>query len=637
MRRFLRFGLFLALWLSACVPQADPVPVSFPTPTEVPPPTHAPEIRFALIGEIQPVNVWELFDGSGSTYANRALFGEAHPRLYQLSPVDSSLQPLAADGFPSEVTQDGDGYSATVKLRADLKWTDGSPFTAEDVAFTTNTVLAFEFGYDWGEFFPRNYLARAEAVDPSTVKFIFKQKPNMGVWQYGVLQAPIAQKAFWESVVQKTSESLPNETLRAEIAETRARLEVARVDLEDLTAQVTSLRVSGLQNRKTEGDYTRIQGEVTYLEATLENLLEDYEAQVKSAQEVLHLAGDEAEPTLGTWMPAVQKGEIWVSQVNPDFLFDTPNFDRASYRFFKDESAALTAFQNNEVDFILSPLSNVPAEAKYNPTNSARFLVFNPLNVYLADPALRSALSCMIDRDKLATEILQGKASPLDSFVLSKQWHDPNLKDPCAGMDKAARVAYAVSRLKDAGYSWSQEPGTDATRAGQNLMSSNGEAFPKVTLLAPSQDEDALRYAAAKHIAEQAQYIGVPFAVREVTLDDIVYAVYSSQKYDMALTGWRLSEYPAYLCDWFGGENRFLYTSDRLGVVCEVLEAETKPEAARQAVAQIESALSSELPLLPLFTLTRTDVYRNLSYPAPNILNGWAGLYGAPSNASPAP
>jgi ABC-type transport system substrate-binding protein len=82
----------------------------------------------------------------------------------------------------------------------------------------------------------------------------------------------------------------------------------------------------------------------------------------------------------------------------------------------------LTAFQNNEVDFILSPIDNFPADEralKYNPSYNARFLVFNPLNGYLADPAFRSALACMIDRDALAADVLQNKAAPLDSFVLS--------------------------------------------------------------------------------------------------------------------------------------------------------------------------------------------------------------------------
>jgi ABC-type transport system substrate-binding protein len=172
-------------------------------------------------------------------------------------------------------------------------------------------------------------------------------------------------------------------------------------------------------------------------------------------------------------------------------------------------------------------------------------------------------------------------------------------------------------------------------------LMSNAESFPKITLLAPSKEEDALRYAAANYIAEQAQYLGIPFVVQVVSLNDAVYAVYSSQKYDMALMGWRLSEYPAYLCEWLGGGNLLFAarTSHRFKAACDAFGVESNLGAARQAVAQIESALMSELPFIPLFTVMQADVYRNISYPAPaaNILNGWGGLYGAPSYAIPAP
>jgi len=645
MRRFFSVALFLTILLASCLPQPAPVaePTDISNPTESSPqaPAHAPEIRFALIGEAptSQINVWQLFDQSGASYANYALRIEYWPRLYHLAPQDSSFQPFAADGFPSDVIQDGDNYSALVKIRSDLKWTDGTPFTAEDIAFTVDSALAFELGYDWGAYYSRQVLDHAEAIDPLTVKFIFKQKPNVGDWQYGALQGPIVQKAFWETAVQNASDLLPADTLRAEIAEIRARLKVAQSDLVNLTAQVTALKVSGKQNRILEGDYTRMQREVVYLQGTLENLLEDYDAEIKSAQETLFAVNGEAEPTLGAWMPDEIKDGVWINKVNPDYPFGTPNFDRSTYRFFEDESAALAAFQNDEVDFILSPnsIASASADAKLNPSYSARFVVFNPLKSQLAEPAFRSALACMLDRDVLAADVLQNKAAPLDSFVLSTQWHDTAIKDACAGMDKSSRIEYAVKLLKGAGYSWMQEPNSES--AGQDLLLSNGEAFPKITLLAPLKKEDALRYTAAKYIAEQAQYLGIPFAVREVSLNDVVYEVFSSQKYDMAVIGWRLSEYPAYLCEWLGGENLSLYNSDRFNAACDALGAESNQGAAQQAVVQIESALMSELPLIPLFTVMQADVYRNLSYPklVDNILNGWSGSYGAPSYAIPAP
>ncbi len=604
---------------------AEPTVVS--ASTAFPASARAEEIRFALIGEPSQVNVWELYDDSGSTYVNRALFGVLHPRLYELSPLDLSFQAFAADGFPSEVVQDGEGYSATVKIRGDLKWTDGSPFTAEDAAFTANTVLAFEFGYDWGAFYPKEYLLRAEAADPSTIRFVFKKKPNMGVWQYGILQAPIVQKAFWEGAARDASLLLPDDDLRAKIASTRARLDSLRISLDLLSDRVASLRAEGVRDQRLESDFTKIQSEVLSVQAVLQNLLDDYDARARQAQKALREKPDEGEPSLGVWLPYDEGEDFRVYKANPEFPFGAPNFDRASYRFFEDEESALAAFENGEVDFILSSLTSVPESAAYSPTYRARFLVFNPQNRYLADPALRTALACVIDRDFLTADLLERRAAPLNAFVLSPQWNDPALALPCDGLDETSRLAFAEQTLKEAGYSWG---------AGQNLKLPTGEALPAFTLLAPLEEEDALRSAAADYITRQARLLGVVFSKREAGREALFYALYSSQKYDAALMGWRLSEYPAYLCEWFGGESP-LYEGERFKSVCQSLKSETNPEAARRIVSAVESALLTELPFLPLFTVAQPDVYRRLSYPAPAVLNGWTGWYGAPMYAVPAP
>ncbi len=628
--------LLILLFLASCSPQPARVaePTGIPTPTVVP--AHAPEIRFALIGEPKRTNVWQLFDETGATYTDYALRSEYWPRLYHLAPPDFTFEPLAANGMPSEVIQEGDLFTATVSLRTDLKWTDGSSFTAEDAAFTVNAALAFELGYDWSAYYPREYLDHAEAANSSTVKFYFKQKPNVGVWQYGVLQGPIVQKAFWKDKIEDAENLLPDDSLRADIEQTRADLATVQRDVADLSAQALALQLSGKQNRILDSDLKRKQNEQIYVQSNLDKLLEEYAAKIKSAQDALYKVSDESEPVLGTWIPSGSENGQWTNEANPDFPFAHPNFDRAVYRFFENEEEAVTAFQNGEVDFILSPngLTNNDVAANRSLTYSARFLLFNPLKPQLADPLFRSALSCMLDRNFLAADVLQNHAVPLGSFILSPQWHDPSANDACDGMDESTRVQQTVKLLKDAGYFWAQEP--NAENAGRGLRFSNGEAFPDITLIAPSKEDDPLRSAAA-YIAERANRLGIPVAVREMSMSDVLYAVYSSRKYDIALVGWRLSEYPSYLCEWLRGETLHLDNSDQFAASCEALGVESDLDTARQSIQRIESSLMYEFPLIPLFTVARADTYWNISYPAGNVLNGWGGLYGAPSYAAPLP
>jgi ABC-type transport system substrate-binding protein len=641
MRRSLFVFLCLVFLTVSCTRQFAPLPTAAltsvsPTPN-ISPPTHAPDIRFALIGEPRDMNVWALFDEQGTSYADYALRANYFPRLYHLVPPDFSFQPLAAQDFPSSVIQEGEFYSATVMLRPDLKWTDGSPFTTDDIAFTVNTALGFELGLDWRASYSYDFLDRAEVVDPYTIKFFFNQKPHVGLWQYGVLQGPIVQKSFWQPRIAKAEELLPDATSRNETDKARAYLARVQRDVNDLTAQLIAARQVGRGERDIEIPLTQRNLELGYAKNNLNKALERYETKIIAARQSLYSLDDANEPTLGAWHFESKTGNIWVNAANPDFPFGKPNFDRALYYIFKDEKDALAAFESNEVDLVLSQ-NGVPRDVKnaqINATYSARFLVLNPLKAQFADPILHSALSCMIDRKELAQNILQRNAAPLDAFVLSPQWHDVNVKEPCSGMDRAARIEYVVNLLADAGYSWTQKP--DMANAGRNLIMPDGTAFPKLILSAPSYNADPLRYAAAKYIAEQVQYLGIPFAVNEMSVDDVVYAVYSSQKYDAALVGWRLSEYPAYLCEWFGGRNQYLYRGGRFTLTCNALENETDLEAARQFVRQFEAELMSELPFIPLFTMTQAEVYRNLTYPAQGILNGWGSLYGAPSYAVPSP
>src|SRR6266511_4410982 len=104
---------------------------------------------------------------------------------------EGKFSPVLAAEVPSKENGGlgADGKTVTYKLKRDLKWADGQPFTAEDVVFT------FEFiaNKETASTSVASYLPvdKVEAVDPLTVKLTFKE-PTPGwylpfVGSYGVI------------------------------------------------------------------------------------------------------------------------------------------------------------------------------------------------------------------------------------------------------------------------------------------------------------------------------------------------------------------------------------------------------------------------------------------------------------------
>jgi len=651
-RRLLQTGIFLAILLASCGPEPAPVKptasISAPSTTtssalsvvEAP---HADEIRFAIIGEPSAdVNVWALFDEKGASYANYAVHNEYWPRLFTLSAPKREFTALAAKEFPSPVIQTGEFYTATVNLRGDLKWTDASAFTADDIIFTVQTALSFELTFDWKNFYNPAYLDHAEALNPHTVKFYFKQKPNIAVWQYGILQAPIIQKAYWESKVSTSAAYLPDQTLRAQIADTEAKLALLQKTISEIYAFMPTLKKNGPDYRKAETDIKRNQGDLDAMNNLMAQLQNDYANRLSAAQTALFSLNHSAEPTLGVWMAGETQASAVTNIVNPAFPFGAPHFDRAVYKFYPTENEAVSAFQNNDADFILSrdgisseTANSLAKDASVkvisNQSDSARFLVFNHSRFIFSEPAFRSALDCVTDRNVLAEKILDGAVMPLESFVLPGAvfWYNADAKNQCSGMDEATRLKTAVNLLKSAGFTWTKTNG---------LITPQGKIYPDITLLAPSAEFDAQRANAAGYIEKQARALGIPLTKKLVSSDTVLYDVYSSGDYDLALLGWRLSEYPFYMCAWFQpwNSNPFHYNEDKPKSACEAFKSAIEIEDARAASFDVQSLFEKNPPMIPLYTTRAYDVYKHLSYSfAP--FGRLTSLYGAPSLAMPAP
>lgn len=113
--------------------------------------------------------------------------------LYMYNMLDGSLTPLIADG---DYVWNDAHTEITVKIKAAAKWSDGTPITADDVAYTyeTNVKLGNAKGNGY-----KPYVESVTAVDPSTV--LIKAK----LTDAGVAVNPLQLVCFIEEcyVVQK--------------------------------------------------------------------------------------------------------------------------------------------------------------------------------------------------------------------------------------------------------------------------------------------------------------------------------------------------------------------------------------------------------------------------------------------------
>ncbi|MEQ7010752.1 ABC transporter substrate-binding protein [Actinopolymorpha sp. B17G11] len=150
----------------------------------------APELtRLVKAGDLPPLGkrlpaspmVVEPTDRLGTYGGQWDLFGDSPPPgggaevyyewLVRWSPDWSEVRPNVAESF--EIEDDGRQY--TFHLREGMKWSDGEPFTTEDIAFAYNDVVLNEeaFSAPPSFFVTGGKAAQLEVIDDYTFRFVF--------------------------------------------------------------------------------------------------------------------------------------------------------------------------------------------------------------------------------------------------------------------------------------------------------------------------------------------------------------------------------------------------------------------------------------------------------------------------------
>jgi ABC-type transport system substrate-binding protein len=597
--------------------------------------------RLAILSDLTTFNVWALFDDADSSYWNYAVINSYYPALYGLSDVRFDIIPSVAADFPSPITEEGDFWVATVPLKAGLKWSDGSDLTAEDVAFTANTSLAFQLGLNWNSAYNPDYLDYVEAVDATTAKFVFSQSPGLAIWQYGAMQGPIVSKAFWEPKIGDALAAI--EGLDSMDPESEDYL----VKLAEGVEILHGLDPAG---EPAFGEYKYSKWETG---AFAENVVnEEFPWGGTMVEEFANGAYRESREDEGYEFVAYgdATGEKTLE------LTEGPYFNSTLYNLY-DQDASILALKEDEVDFLLTPLGlgkGLLAQLEEdpgvtivtNPANGFRYLAFNHAVPQLQDAALRQAVDCMIDRQFLTDSLLQGAAIPVYTPVPTAltYWSNPDVPKYCDGFSAQERMEWATAHLKDAGYSWDVEPSWNEDRGGsvdigEGLKTPDGAYFPDMTLLAPAAGYDPLRATAGVHVGQWMKQLGIPIDVELTNFNNILTAVYDTGEYDMFILGWGLGVFPDYVCDFFYTGNPYNYSDADYDAMCDEFYAATDMEKARELNFKLQETAASTGPYIYLFTTPMYDAYRgdNIQFPYTEVLDGIGpGLYGMQDNVMPA-
>ena len=138
------------------------------------------------IGTLQDIDSLNPF--AGVTVAAYEMFHLNYDMLTGYAP-DGSVRPEIADSWETSV----DGLTWTFKIHPGMKWQDGEPLTASDVAFTYNYIIDNELSaYTSSTLNIKN----AEAVDDATVVFNLK-KPKSTMLR---LWIPIVPEHIWSKI-----------------------------------------------------------------------------------------------------------------------------------------------------------------------------------------------------------------------------------------------------------------------------------------------------------------------------------------------------------------------------------------------------------------------------------------------------
>ncbi len=625
---------------------ATPLP-----PTKVPA-AAAPQAvpyRVGVFSDLKTTNYWSYQGPNNSVWQNYVMGRQLRLSVYALDDKRFDLIPELAADLNAPRVQEGDKWTTTVKLRKGIKWSDGKDVTAKDVAFTANAAIELELTGPMATTYERDYLAKVEAVDDYTIKYIWKKAPGLAKFEYGAAQGGVLNEAYWTPVVAEAKKALAGKTPPAKDA--------PKDQVEAWTKAMNDAR-NVLLNHEPKGE--PLAGSLSLVKwekgAFAENKTYD-QFFFKGVKRVVYKNGAYTESKEGfDYKQGDPTGDKLVEYVNG------PTVTGAVYTLYGTQDAAVLALKKGEVDFLINPLGlsrglmdqvtgQKGIEVIANPTNGFRYMSFNVRKKPMADLAFRQALAYMIDKEFICKTILQGVAFPLYGEVATANafWFNPDVPMIGKGLKTEERVNKAVELLEKAGYKWEggKKPAWDKdavqVKRGGRLIMPDGQPVPNLNLIAPSAGYDPLRSTFAIWVERYANDLGIPLKAELIGFNELITRVYQDPDYqknlDMYILGWSLDVFPSSLRNFHysklagpGDNNAGGYNNPEFDKLADTLSDCQTLDECKKAAFKLQEMLAVELPYIVLFDTGIIETYRsNLQFPYVETLSGLQFRQGMPN------
>ncbi len=576
--------------------------------------TFSSVLKLAILVEPKALNVWVDYGPHANTWS-KYVFASKYRSLYRFSHVTMDFIPDLAEDLP-KVSREGSLTVYTIKLRKDLKWSDGTSITSRDVVFTLNSAAKLieraGLSGNWVNMVDPHFFARAEAVGSRTVKIYLKKTGFLRV-EYGILMAPIIQKKFWEKYVM--------EVLNAE----------KKIDyLYSIDTSKNPDPASGpfILERWEKGAFIQLKAIKNYFDKGC------LEKHYENGAIVLTC------PNGYRWNSKPEGGKEVLRVETGPFV------DEVIYRVYQNVSSAVQALKAGEVDFVLNPsgiqegdvasLRGSNVKIIENESINPRYLAFNLDRSPQKYRSFRKAISYILDIDFLTKRVFAGGISPIDSLVPrgNKFWHAPvEIVNHRLSHDQRMKKAYQI--LKDSGFHWIVEPkflGNKLVRKGKGLIDPQGTPVKEMKLLAPTESYDPMRSIIALYLEKWANDLGIPIKTYFMDFKVIIRRAYYDRDFDMFILGWGPVKTPDHLINYLYSKSMFNvthYSNPKFDSLVEKLLSCSNLNEARKIAFKMQEMITEDLPYIPLFVPEIVEAFSsNLVFPYTKVQSGLQSVYG---------